>query len=84
MALFELAHENLFVDFSSMADLDSEHNKVLVANLAKNTIIADTVAPLTRFIGRKPFAMSPRVIAPVNVLQKPSNDYASDPCIHFG
>ena len=56
---------------ASMPNIKHQHDDLVIFDFDDGTVVADTIAPQARFIGRKAFAVRPRRGSSVNVLAKP-------------
>ncbi|WP_235821201.1 hypothetical protein [Actinomyces mediterranea] len=66
-----------------MADLDREDDEELIADVAEDPVIADSIAPLADQSSRQSLALNAGIIAAVNILQDPRDEDAAHTRIHF-
>lgn len=71
------------VDFASMANVQDENDNPVIFDLANNSIIADSVTPLSRSVGSELFSMNSWILTSIYVLFHPSKDYARNGIIEF-
>lgn len=64
--------------------LDGNDHEIVVAYLAKDAIITDMVAPLSRPVRRETLAMCAWIVTAVNVFHQPRHYHAGDTGIKFG